>query len=157
MSLPNTIGVMQQIQSLITASGANYRTIAIGAVKDWTGVDPICEIGLSSDSSAHFAHGGRIEDTQGFRITTAVLFASSTSPTPTPTQAVTTLCGIRDVVVPLFQQKAYLGGLAGVADSRVKPGNFTISFITVGGNDYIVHEFEVEVRSMYNIVVPDGG
>lgn len=121
MALPDTIGIMTQIKSLITTANAGYRTIAIGGVKDWTDSSPVCEIGFATDASNHFAHGGKIEDVQGFRITTAVLFASSTSQTPTPTQAVTTLCAIRDIVVPLFQQKAYLGGQAGVIDSRIKP------------------------------------
>jgi hypothetical protein len=159
MALPNTLSIMQQIQLLINAqpNTAGYKTVALEAIKNWRGFDPVCEIAFIGDDSSHFAHGGKIEDVQRFRIATGVLYADDSDPTVTPLSVITKLTAIRDVVVPLFQQKAYLGGLIGVQDSRVREGSFRIGFLTVSGQDYLVHTFEVEVRSMYNITIPDGG
>ncbi len=153
MALPNTLGVMMGIQSLINGLSPNpYRTVALEAFKDWTNADPVCEIAFSLDDSEHFAAGGVIKDIQGFRITSAVLFAGA-STVVTPTQAITNLCTCRDAVVPLFQQHAYLGGVQGVSDSRVKPGSFKLSVVTDHDNDYLVHEFIVEIESQYTVPI----
>jgi hypothetical protein len=157
MPLPNTLGVMQGIQSLINGLSPNpYKTVALEAFKDWTNADPVCEIAFSEDDCVHFAAGGTIRDIQGFRITSAVLFAGA-STAVTPTQAITTLCTCRDAVVPLFQQHAYLGGTQGVSDSRVKPGSMKLSVVTDEGNDYLVHEFVVEVESQYTVPIGVNG
>jgi len=149
MALPNTLGVMMGIQSLINGLSPNpYRTVALEAFKDWTNADPVCEIAFSLDDSEHFAAGGVIKDIQGFRITSAVIFS-----TATPTAAITALCTCRDAVVPLFQQHAYLGGVQGVSDSRVKPGSFKLSVVTDHDNDYLVHEFIVEIESQYTVPI----
>jgi len=152
-TLPNTLGVMQGIQSIITANIPTvYKTVALEAYKDWTNADPVCEIAFMEDHSEHFAAGGVIKDIQGFKITSAVLFAGN-STSVTPTQSITNLCACRDAVVPLFQQHAYLGGVQGVSDSRVKPDTFKLSVVTDHDNDYLVHEFIVEVESVWTVPI----
>ena len=68
-------------------------------------------------------------------------------------QAITQLLAIRDTIMPIFQQHAYLGGVAGVDDSRVRPGAKRLYFAKVQGNDYLVHEMVVEVRSQYSVPI----
>ncbi len=148
MALPNTLGVMQGIESIITANTTVYQTVALEAYKDWTNADPVCEIAFSEDDSEHFAAGGVIKDIQGFKITSAVKFS-----TVTPTAAITALCACRDAVVPLFQQHAYLGGVQGVSDSRVKPGSAKLAVVTDHDQEYLVHEFIVEVESQYTVPI----
>lgn len=148
--LPNTQAILNEIQALITAAGV-YTTVEIGAIKDWTNQTPCCEIMFIEDDSEHFAHGGKIRDSQGFRVTTGIDFT-----TQAPRAAVSQLITIRDTIIPIFQQRALLTGIPGVQDSRVKPGSVRISFMIVNQQqDYLVHEFIVEVRQTYN--VPIGG
>ncbi len=151
MPLPNTLGIINEIQSMLTALTI-YKTVEIGAVKDWTDSWPLAEVMFLEDDSRHFKMSGKIRDAQGFRITSAVNYTQQT-----PAQAVTQLIGIRDMVIPLFQQHAYLNGTAGVADSRVKEGSAKISFMLVNGDDYIVHEFIVEIKQDYNVPIGASG
>ena len=152
MAVPSTISILNQIQTFLVAT-ALYKTVVIGAQKDWTDAWPIAEIMIVDDKSEHWALGGQIRDTQGFRITTAVSFTKQT-----PLAAVTQLLGIRDVIVPLFQQHAYLGGtVLGVQDSRVRPATNRISFVRIDSDDYLVHELIVEVCSVYSVPIGASG
>lgn len=151
MALPDTWNLLQAIAGL-TQGTNSYTTVAIGAVKDWTDAWPVCEIAFSEDDSEHFAHGGKIRDTQGFRITSAVSFTRQT-----PAQAVQQITTIRDTMIPLFQQHAILTGVPGVQDSRVKAGSPKLYFMRVDSDDYLVHEFTVEVRSTYNVPIGASG
>jgi len=145
----NTQAIINEIQTLITGLSL-YKTVEQGAIKDWTEAWPLAEIMLLEDNSEHYTHGGGIRDTQGFRVTSAVNFTQQTPP-----QALAQLISLRDTVIPLFQQRAMLTGITGVQDSRVKPGSPKVSFVLVNGDDYLVHEFIVEVHQTY--YVPIGG
>ncbi len=146
--LPNTQGILLEINSLIVALNI-YATIEIGAVKDWTNADPVCEIMLMEDDSEHFTTNQKIRDSQGFMVTSGV---SYTKAGITPAVAVANLIVIRDTVIPLFQQRSILTGITGVQSSRVKPGSPKISFRNeMGGDSFIVHEFIVEVKQTYNV------
>lgn len=149
--LPNTQAILNAIQTYLTGAGV-YTTVEIGAVRDWTNAWPLAEVMFIEDDSAHFGHSGKIRDSQGFRITSAVSFTHQTPPS-----AVAQLITIRDTVVPIFQQHAYLGGVSGVQDSRVKPGSAKISFIRLGEDEYLMHEFIVEVRQTYNVPIGASG
>lgn len=153
MAQPNTLAVMQQIQAIITGLGI-YTTIGLEAVKDWAGADPICEIAYVDDLVEKFADGGVNEDTQGFRITSAVNFTKQT-----PLAAITQLANIRDTVVYTFMSHAYLGNgaPAQVQDSRLRPAINKLSFIQVGGDDYLIYEFIVEVRSQWSTPIGVNG
>jgi hypothetical protein len=155
MGTPHTLDIINQVQNLINTyaidSNSNplYKTVAIGAVKDWTEAWPVCEIMIVEDDTKHWKDSGAIRDTQGFRVTTAVNYS-----TQTPLAAVTQFITIRDIVIPIFQQRAYLGGIVqNVGDSRVKPGSPRISFMVLDSGDYIVHEFIVEVRQDYYVPI----
>lgn len=150
MTQPNTWAILQRIESLITSTNL-YTTVAIGAVKDWADACPVCEIMFVQDDSEHYAQGGKIRDPQGIRITTGISFT-----TQTPAQAVQQLTTIRDTIVPMFQQRATLQDLSGVQDSRIKPKSSRIAFMLISGNDYLVHECIVEVRSTYNVPIGPG-
>jgi hypothetical protein len=146
--MPNTQNIINKLQTLITALNI-YTTVEIGAVKDWTNADPVCEIMLMEDDSEHFAVNQKIRDTQGFMITSGV---SYTKAGITPPTAVANLIVIRDTIIPMFQQRTLLTGLTGVQDSRVKPGSPKISFRNeMGGDSFIVHEFILEVHQLYNV------
>jgi hypothetical protein len=149
--LPNTQAILNAIQSYLQSSGV-YTIVEQGAVKDWTGQAPLAEVMFIEDDSEHYAHGGKIRDTQGFRVTSVISFTSQTPP-----QAVAQLITIRDTIIPTFQQHAYLGGVSGVMDSRVKPKSAKISWMLVNGDDYVVHEFIVEVRQTYNVPIGTQG
>jgi hypothetical protein len=152
MSVPNTISILTQIQTYLVGTGL-YTTVVIGAQKDWTGVWPIAELMIIDDKSEHWTLGGQIRDTQGFRIVSGVSFTQQT-----PLAAVTQLCSLRDTIVPLFQQHAYLGGsVLGVQDSRVRPATNRISFIRINGDDYLIHELIVEVCSVYSVPIGASG
>lgn len=151
MALPNTWSILQAIQGIVQGTNA-YKTVAIGAVKDWTDTWPVCEIAFSEDDSEHYAHSGKIRDSQGFRITSAVSFTQQT-----PAQAVQQLTSLRDTLIPLFQQHAVLTGIQGVQDSRVKAGSPKVYFMHIDSDDYAVHEFTVEVRSTYNVPIGASG
>lgn len=149
--LPNTQAILNAIASYLTGAGV-YTTVEIGAIKDWTSAWPLAEVMFIEDDSTHFAHSGKIRDAQGFRVTSAVNFTQQTPP-----NAVAQLINIRDTIIPIFQQHAYLGGVSGVQDSRVKPGSAKISFMLVNGDDYLVHEFIVEVHQTYNVPIGASG
>ena len=157
MAAPDTFAIMQQIQMLIQGlSPQPYTTIGLEMVKDWTDIDPVCEIAWAEDMSEHFTAGGQIEDTQGFRITSAVCYTKGR----TPAAAVQLLCACRDAVIPLFQQHAYLAdtlGALGVYDSRVKPASNRLAVVEDAGEKYIVHEFIVEVLSTYTVPIGTQG
>jgi hypothetical protein len=155
MGTPQTQAIIDQIQNLINtyAIDANsnplYKTVEIGAVKDWTETWPVCEIMIVEDDSIHWKDSGAIRDGQGFRVTTAINYTQQTPP-----QAVTQFITIRDAVIPIFQRHAYLGGVVqNVGSSRVKPGSPKIRFMTVNGDDYIVHEFIIEVKQDYYVPI----
>lgn len=152
MPVPNTLAILQQIQTFLTGTSL-YTTVVIGAQKDWTNACPIAEIMIIDDKSEHWAMGGQIRDTQGFRVTTGVNFT-----TQTPLAAVTQLCSLRDTVVPLFQQHAYLGGsVLGVQDSRIRPATNRISFLRMDSGDYLMHELIIEVCSVYSVPIGAAG
>jgi len=145
---PNTQGILTEIYTLTNAL-AIYTTLEIGAVKNWTNADPVGEIMWMEDDSEHYATNQKIRDVQGFLVTSGV---SYTKAGITPATAVANLTAIRDVVIPMFQQRGILTGIAGVQDSRVKPGSAKISFRNeMGGDSFIVHEFIVEVKQLYNV------
>lgn len=145
---PNTQGIFDKIYNLILALNI-YTTVEEGAIKNWTNADPVCEVMWAEDDSEHFATNQKIRDPQGFRITSGV---SYTKAGITPATAVANLIVIRDTVIPMFQQRSILTGIAGVQDSRVKPGSAKISFRNeMGGDSFIVHEFIVEVKQLYNV------
>lgn len=148
----NTLAIMQTIQKMVLGlnSGGTqlYKTVALEAVEDWATAWPVCEIHFEDDSSEHFAAGGVISDTQGFRLTTAVNFMQQT-----PEQAITMLTALRDQIVALFQQHAYLESTAVVADSRVRPGARSLLWVKDGGDYYLVHELIIEVRSQYTVPI----
>jgi len=147
--MPHTQVIINEIVALINAASI-YKTVEMGAIKDWTDLWPVCEVMIVEDDSDHFAHSGKIRDIQGFRVTSGVLFTEQS-----PADAVTQFIGIRDAIIPIFQQRALLTGVAGVQDSRVKPHSVKVSFMMIQGNDYLVHEFIVEVHQTYNM--PIGG
>mgnify|MGYP001567924312 CR=1 FL=1 len=148
MAVPNTLAIMLQMQVYLVATTL-YTNVVIGAQKDWTEACPIAEVMIIDDKSEHFALGGQIRDTQGFRVTTGVSFT-----TQTPLAAVTQLCAIRDVIIPTFQQHAYLGGMVqGVQDSRIRPSTNRISFLKMDSGDYLIHECIVEVESVYSVPI----
>jgi hypothetical protein len=152
MSVPSTISILNQIQTYLVAT-ALYTNVVIGAQKDWTEACPIAEIMIIDDKSEHWTLGGQIRDTQGFRITTGVSFT-----TQTPLAAVTQLLSIRDVIIPTFQQHAYLGGMVqGVQDSRIRPATNRISFMKMDSGDYLIHECIVEVCSVYSVPIGASG
>ena len=111
MGEPQTQAIINQIQALINQyavdSNSNplYKTVEIGAVKDWTEAWPVCEIMIIEDDTKHWKDSGAIREPQGFRVTTAVNYTQQTPP-----QAVAQFITIRDAVIPIFQQHAYLGG-----------------------------------------------
>ena len=142
---PNTLGIMTQIKTFLDGLGL-YTTTVIGLERDWTGVVPIAEIMWIDDKSENWEMGGFKRDTQGFRVSTGVSLTEQT-----PLAAVTQLCTLRDAIVPLFQQHAYLGGIAGVDDSRVRPSTMRIIPMTLNGNLYLVHELVVEVCTVYGV------
>lgn len=150
-TLPNTWSILQAIQGIVQGTNA-YKTVGIGAVKDWTDNWPVSEIAFADDDSEHYAHGGKIRDTQGFRVTSAVSFTQQT-----PAQAVQQLTTLRDTLIPLFQQHALLTGVAGVQDSRVKASSPKVYFLHIDSDDYAVHEFTVEVRTTYNVPIGASG
>lgn len=148
MPLPVTQNIINEIYTLITALNI-YTTVEIGAVKNWTNADPVCEVMLMEDNSEHFSVNQKIRDTQGFRITSGVSYTKAGT---TPPTAVANLIVIRDTIIPMCQQRTLLTGLSGVQDSRVKPGSPRITFRTeMGGDSFVVHEFIVEVRQLYNV------
>ena len=147
-TLPNTQGIFDKIRDLVLALGI-YTTVEQGAVKNWTNDDPVCEIMLMEDDSEHFAVNQKIRDTQGFRITSGVSYTKAGT---TPPVAVANLIVIRDTIIPMCQQRTLLTGLTGVQDSRVKPGSPRIMFRTeMGGDSFVVHEFILEVKQLYNV------
>lgn len=153
MAQPNTLLIMNQIQAMLQALTINaqpaYATVVLGAQKDWTDAWPVAEVMFAEDLSEHFRAGGYIRDTQGFVVRSAVSWTKQT-----PLQAVTQFCNIRDAATYLFQSHAYLqNAVPGVDDSRVKPVPAKISFIEVGGDDYLVHELIVEVSSDWTVPI----
>ena len=150
--MPVTQNIINAIQAYLVSSNL-YKVVELGAIKDWSDVWPLAEVMFLEDDSTHWSSGGTIKDTQGFRVTTAICYST----TLTPPQATAQLIAIRDAIMPVFQQHAYLGGITGVSDSRIKPGSTKISFITDNGNDYLVHEFIVEVRQKYSVPIGASG
>lgn len=149
--MPVTQNIINAIQSYLQGTNL-FQIVEIGAVKDWSPYTAVCEVMFIEDDSEHWKLGGTIRDPQGFRVTSAFNFTKQAPPA-----VVSQLITVRDTIIPLFQQHAYLGGVAGVQGSRVKPGSAKISWMLVNGNDYLVHEFIVQVHQVYSVPIGAAG
>jgi len=145
--MPVTQTILNTIQSYLVGTNL-YQIVEIGAVKDWSPYNAVCEVMFTEDDSDHWKLGGTIRDQQGFRVISAFNFTKQAPPV-----VVSQLITVRDTIVPLFQQHAYLGGVAGVQGSRVKPGSMKISWMLVNGDDYLAHEFVVQVHQVYSVPI----
>lgn len=145
--MPVTQTILNTIQSYLVGTNL-YQIVEIGAVKDWSPYTTLCEVMFIEDDSEHWKQGGTIRDQQGFRVASAFNFTKQSPPA-----VVAEMITVRDTIIPLFQQHAYLGGVAGVQGSRVKPGSAKIAWMLVGGDDWLVHEFIVAVHQVYSVPI----
>ena len=151
MAGPNTLAIMNQMMTFLQGLGL-FKTVVLGAQKDWTDAWPVAEVMIAEDSNINFEMGGFKKDIQGFKVTWGTSWTRQT-----PAAAVTAWCALRDAIVPLFQQHAYMGGLQNVEDSRVKPVPFKVAFMTIGTDDYLTGELIVEVESVWSVPIGAAG
>lgn len=150
MAAPNTLAVMNQIQSLVNGLGI-FTTVVLEAQKDWANATPVCEIAYVDDVVEHFSDNGVMEDTQGFKLTIGVDFTGQT-----PLAAITSLTSLRDSLVYLLSSHTYLGGTpAQVGDARIRPATNRVSFLEIQGNDYLAYEVILDVRSTWLVPIPN--
>lgn len=157
-SQPNTLGIMQSIQTIVQGlqvGGATFfptTQVVIGKFKDITNLVPACEITMTDDNSHRYTipgglqTGGKIDDSQLFLIEVTLDMTDS--------QAVEVqLAQIRDSLTQAFHSSATLNpsgtGLQGVAYSGWEGEKGTEMYAMRNGIWYRIYRRKLHVRYEY--------
>ncbi len=147
---PNTLGVVQEIQTLLTnlklSDGITpaYSNVILGGEKNYVNLVPCAVIVLGKDDSERHAHGGTIVEPQEITIRSVVDYSVAST-------AELAIIAIRDVLMPTLQKYCTLQGTPGVYHSQVKKGSARFAWMWLKPDWYRVHEVELEVHQYYLI------
>jgi hypothetical protein len=150
----NTYGLEQAIQSYVSANinvalagGAPnaYKTVNIGAAKDYTDIWPVLEIVASSGVTKRHAVGGKIWDMDEITLRSVVDETNSQQ-----SEQNINLC--RDALTGLWHATARLNATSGVVDSRLVPDE-KWGYVFQNGQWWRIHECRLQCTYEYLVVI----
>lgn len=154
----NTYGLAQAIHDLVAGSlyqaiplqggvSPGYKTIHIGALKDYTDDWPCLEIEATQDQTTRHALGGKIRDETTFLLRSVVLYSGYESGV-----AEYNIAALRDALTVLLHQHATLQAADGVVRAALEP-RMRFGYLLRNGQFWRVHECLVHVSYDYTVTV----